>query len=327
MIRDRIELYEKIEKERGSKLIIYFTGTRPGLETQIATDVLPMFTEHLDKIGDVEKISLYLYTNGGQTSVAWSLVNLIRSFCKKFEVIIPEKCFSAGTLICLGADTIIMTKQASLGPIDPSVNGPLNPVIPGIPEPNARVPVSVEHVNAYIEMARNELGIKNKELLARIFLDLSKMIHPITLGQIYKSKAQIKMFAKNLLHLHNFDASREEDVIKFLCSESGSHDYSIRRKEAMNLGLNIEVPDKNLYAVIKAIYDSISKEFELNNPFMPGIMAANNQNYPYEFRRGLIESMYNGTDVFMSKGTIIEAPNNQIVDNRQHEGWVHENIN
>ena len=67
---DRIELYKKLEESRNSKLLVYVTGTRPGLETQIANDILPMFTEHLDSIGDSNKISLYLYTNGGNTLTA-----------------------------------------------------------------------------------------------------------------------------------------------------------------------------------------------------------------------------------------------------------------
>lgn len=103
MFKNRLNLYKQIESERNSKLLVYITGSRPGLETQIADDILPMFTEHLDRIGDVEKISLFLYTFGGNTLTAWSLVNLIRSFCKKFEVIIPSNCFSSGTLISLGA--------------------------------------------------------------------------------------------------------------------------------------------------------------------------------------------------------------------------------
>lgn len=83
MRADRLELYRQIEESRGSKLLVYITSTRQGLETQIANDILPKVSEHLDKIGDVEKI-LYLYTNGGNTLTAWSLVNLIRSFCKNF---------------------------------------------------------------------------------------------------------------------------------------------------------------------------------------------------------------------------------------------------
>ena len=86
-----------------------------------------MFVDHLDAIGPVDKISLVLYTAGGSVSVAWKLVNLIRMFCDDFEVIVPGKCMSAGTLITLGAHRTVMTKQATLEPIDPSIRHPPPP--------------------------------------------------------------------------------------------------------------------------------------------------------------------------------------------------------
>lgn len=335
MRADRLELYRQIEESRGSKLLVYITSTRQGLETQIANDILPKVSEHLDKIGDVEKISLYLYTNGGNTLTAWSLVNLIRSFCKNFEVIIPANCFSSGTLICLGANTLIMTKQAVLGPIDPSINGPLNPMIPGINDPNAKVPVSVEFVNAYIEMAKKDFGIIDQRLMTDILLHLSEKIHPLTLGQVYKSKSQIQMLARKLMSWQSLGHVKEDAIIRFLCSESGSHDYSIRRQEAKDsLGLNIEKPTDELYSVIKQIYDDISRELELENPYNPAIMLSKTDTQAYSFRRGLIESIYNGTDVYVSEGELVKqmfapapgiAPQPNMSDNRFFEGWKHEN--
>ena len=43
---DRLDLYKQLEEKRNSKLLVYITGTRQGLETQIANDVLPKFSEH-----------------------------------------------------------------------------------------------------------------------------------------------------------------------------------------------------------------------------------------------------------------------------------------
>lgn len=334
MRRDRLDLYQKLEQSRNSKLLVYITGTRPRLETQIGVDILPMFTEHLDAIGDVEKITLFLYTNGGNTLTAWSLVNLIRSFCKDFEVIIPSNCFSSGTLICLGANNLVMTKQATLGPIDPSINGPLNPMIPGVPDPNIKVPVSVEHVNAYIEMAKKDFGIKNQKSMTDILLHLSDKIHPLTLGQVYKSKSQIQMLARKLIKWQKLDVDKEDTVIKFLCSESGSHDYSIRRKEALEVfGLPIEKPTMELYSIIKGIYDDISNELELEKPYIPEIILNGADEFQYTFRRGLIESVNNGTDVFISEGKLSKQqfptppgmpPQISLNDNRTFEGWKHE---
>jgi hypothetical protein len=183
MFKDRITLYQEIEKRRESKLLVYVTGDRPGFETQIHPEILDYFIDHLDRIGKPKKISLLLYTRGGNTLGAWSLVNLIRQFCDDFEVIIPAKAHSAGTLISLGANTIIMTKQATLGPIDPSLNSPLNPQNPLAPQnPTARVPVSVESIKGYFQLAQDDLKINDEENLKDIMINLSNQVHPLVLG-------------------------------------------------------------------------------------------------------------------------------------------------
>ena len=333
MDKKRLDNYKKLEETRKSKLLVYVTSDRSNLGTQIASDILSPFTEHLDRIGDVEKISLFLYTRGGNTLAAWTLVNLIRNFCKDFEVIVPFNCHSAGTLISLGANRIIMTKQATLGPIDPSVNGPLNPAVPGTNNPNAKVPVSVEFVDAYLQMAKSELEITDQESLAKILIDLSQHIHPLTLGQVYKSKSQIQMLAEKLLEHQDITKESKKSIIKFLCSESGSHDYTIHRKEAKNLGLEIEKPDMELYGLIKEIYDDIESEFELRSPFDPNVLLGSRNQVQYQLRRAIIESVEYGTDVFLSEGDvskqIVQQGQQQqtlIQDNRTFEGWRREDL-
>ena len=129
-----------------TKVLAYVTGDRRGLETQIHSDCIDLFVDLLDHIGPTKKISLLLHTNGGQTLAAWRLVNLLRIYCDELEILIPMKALSAGTLIFIGADTLVMTKQAALGPIDPSVNNPLNPQVTMGNQPMGVVPVSVEAV-------------------------------------------------------------------------------------------------------------------------------------------------------------------------------------
>jgi len=339
MESSRIELLQELEAKRNSKVILYATSDRQNFEGSIAPDILPFFVNHLDTIGDVEKISLVLYTRGGDTSAAWSLVNLIRNFCNDFEVIIPFHCHSAGTLICLGADRIIMTKQATLGPIDPSVNGPMNPITV-LNNQQIQIPVNVEFVNGYLEMAKTELGISDKNALATLLDNLSNKVHPMVLGQVQRTRAQIQMLAKKLLKYQAIDADKQDDIIKFLCKESGSHDYSIYRKEAKNeLGLNIENPDELLYINIKALYADLKKDMQLDIPFVPAILLAGSTNYPYSCKRAIIESVSGGIDTFVSEGQLSKqvismnqlpggvpigmVPNVFIQDNRTFEGWRH----
>lgn len=332
MYENRIEDYKKLEEVLKAKLLVFVTGDKPNLGLQISREVIPLFVDHMDSFNYPDKIVLYIYTRGGETLAAWSIVNLIKSFCRELEVIIPSNCHSAGTLICLGASKITMTKQATLGPIDPSTNGLMNPQI-NINGQNVRVPVSVEAVNGYLEIAKSDLGIKNENNIKDILLCLSEKIHPLSIGEVYRSKSQIQMLAKKLLKNHKLSKDKiEEDVIKFLCSDSGSHDYTINRNEACDeLGLNIDVPDEPMYEIIKNIYKDIESELDLRNPFNPVILLGDNNSHDYNYKRGLIESITGGCDAFVSEGRLIKqqistppGQSTMITDSRKTEGWIHQ---
>lgn len=324
---ERKTLYQQLETRRQSRVLVYVTGDRKGWETQIHEEVLDLFINHLDKFGKVPKITLFLYSRGGVTLAAWSLVNLIRQFCHEFEVIVPAKAHSAATLICLGAGRIIMTKQATLGPIDPSVNTPLNPHVPGAPE-NMTLPVSVEAIKGYFELAKNELGIKSQDGLSALYSALQEKVHPFVLGEVYRARSQIRMLASKLLSRQFTSQTKIKKIVDFLCSESGSHDYTISRIEAKeDLGLNVEKPDDALYGLIKALYDNINAELELTKSYDPIRLLGPNPAAHYAFRRSLVETS-DSSDYFVSEGLLsrVQLPGQGIAvnDQRTFEGWRNE---
>ena len=100
----RQQLYQQIEHQRDTKVLAFVTSDRRDMETAIAQDCIDPFVDLLEQIGPTKRISLLLHTNGGQTLVAWRLVNLMRMFGDELEVLIPSKALSAGTLISIGAD-------------------------------------------------------------------------------------------------------------------------------------------------------------------------------------------------------------------------------
>lgn len=320
MYRDRVELYKELEKEFDSKILVYVTSDRPNMSAQISSDVIDYFIDHLDKIGPCRKISLFLYTRGGDTSAARNIVNLLRMYGDCLQVIVPHKAHSSGTIISLGANEIVMTKQATLGPIDPSLHTALNPRIPD----GGIFPVSVEAVKGYLEFAKNELEIKDESSLASIFEKLTDFVHPLVLGEVYRSKAQIQMMAEKLLQNQVTEPDKIKKIIEFLCSESGSHDYTINRREAKNeLGLNIVKPSAAQYTLIKKIYDDINEELLFSKPFrMIDVNGA------YAVRRCILESIVGGADYFSTEGVVIkgEMPDGQTaIQNRiSYEGWRHD---
>lgn len=322
MYQERLRLYEKLEKEYDSKVLVYITSDRNHMSAQIAPDAIDFFIGQLDKIGVSKKISLYLYTRGGDTAAAWNIVNLLRMYCDILQVIIPHKAHSAGTIISLGANEIIMTKQATLSPIDPSINTALNPSIPN--GMGNTFPVSVEAVKGYLEFAKEELAIKDDIALSSILIKLSDYVHPLVLGQVYRSRAQIQMLAEKLLQNQVANKEITKKIIAFLCSESGSHDYTINRREAENdLGLKVSKPTDAQYSIIKAIYDDINNELQFNKAFSLAEI-----NGAYTVRRCLVESLQGGSDYFVTEGECIhgqDANGQQVLQNRvTFEGWRHE---
>jgi hypothetical protein len=329
---ERRALLQSWEAARESTALLYVTGDRPGLETQIHPEVLDLFSRHLDGVGTVETISLFLHTRGGVTLGAWSLVNLIRQFTRRLEIIVPAKAHSAGTLMCLGADSIMMTRQATLGPIDPSVNGPLNPEIPGAP-PQQRAPVSVEAINGFISFAKSELNLDTDEGKLGVLRSLTDRVHPLVLGEVYRSRSQIRMLGRRLIRNQMDDPEKVDKVLDFLCSESGSHDYTIYRQEARDeLGLRVERPDDALYAIIRDLHADYAAEMEFGKPLSPETVLAGNPQASYSYVRGLIESVGGGSHRFISEGTysshqVQVAPGVMqpaVADSRTFEGWRHE---
>ena len=322
MYLNRIKLYRQLEAEFNSKAIIYFTSDRENMGAQIAHDVIDYFINQLDRIGPCQKISLYLSTRGGITSAAWNIVNLLRMYCEQLQVIVPHKAHSAGTIISLGANEIVMTKQATLSPIDPSITTAMNPIVPNT---GTTYPISVEAVKGYLDFAKDQLQTTNPEILTQVYLKLSDSVSPIVLGEVYRSSAQIKMLAKRLLKNQVLSDDDIKKIVDFLCSESGSHDYTINRREASNdLKLKIIKPTPTQYSIIKSIYDDICDELQLNSPFNPARV-----NGEYSARRSLLESIEGGSDYFVTEGVInpISGPKGeQLLHNKIiFEGWRHDN--
>ena len=326
MQKKLLDIYKEIEKLRNSKVIAYVTGDRVNMETQIGADVVDIFGRHLESIGKVNKITLILYTLGGDTMATWNIVNLIREYCDELEIIVPRKARSSGTIMCLGANKIILTHQSTLGPIDPSLNSPLGIKV-NINGQTITLPTSVESVKGYFNLAKKELHIKNSRDLINAFIKLSETLNPLLIGDVYRRQGQIKMIAQKLLMYQCCSKKQRNKIVNFLCSDSGSHDYTISFKEAQQLGLNVELVDNKLNTLINKWYELISDEMLLKTPYNPVLELAQTQSKTYEYIRVILDSITYGRERYVSRGTIQKivyqtgVPNQQINDNRIFEGW------
>lgn len=262
----RKDLIQGIEKARNSRVICYFTGDRKNQETQIGDDVLPCISMHLSQIGKVPQLDLLLYSRGGNTLTGFALANALREFAGVIHLLVPFRAHSCATLIALGANNIVAGPFAQLSPIDPSITTPHGPTIEKDGETKF-LPVSVEDVANYFELARNEANLKDEQHLASVLGYLCQRVSPLALGAVYRAREQIGMLARKLLGLHLNDQDRIDRIVRQLTRELFSHDYVIGRREARAIGLPVTDATEEEASLMWQLYEDVAQELNIADPW------------------------------------------------------------
>lgn len=115
----RQDLINEIQAHTKRKLITYVSEFSP----ITADDVVPiMDLLHGAPVG--ESIDFLLHTQGGDIDAADKIVRMLQRRVGadgELRVVVPDCAKSAGTLIAIGADLIVMSDSSELGPIDPQI--------------------------------------------------------------------------------------------------------------------------------------------------------------------------------------------------------------
>jgi len=272
---ERKQLISEIEKKRGSKVICYVTSDRHNLSAQIAGDVVSIIHDHIlgFEPSSRSKLDLFIYSRGGHSDVPWALVSMFRQYCHKgsFSVLVPYRAHSAATVICLGADEIVMTKKGELGPIDATMSsGPFNPTEGTT---SNRLPVSVEDVNGYFALLER-VGCERPTEKMEGFKELTQRVHPLALGAVNRLLEETKLVGLRLLNTRAKPFAEDENhsIIKKLSSEVYSHSHAINRTEAIKyLGLKHvkNAESDSLDSEMWNLYLQYRDLFQLEVPFVP----------------------------------------------------------
>jgi hypothetical protein len=276
---NRKEIIQEIQNLRGSKVIVYFTGDRQPVVARIAEDAVRPIYDHLLINGYHRKIDLFLYSRGGDVSVPWRIVSMFREFCDEFSVLIPYKAHSAATLLSLGADKICMDKKAELGPIDPTL------VRIGIGE-TAGPPkeISVEDVNSYISFIRDRANINDQSALAQAVSILANNLTPLVVGSVYRQNSHIRLVARKLLtsRKRKMDEAKLTSIVETLSEKIYSHGHAIGRSEAKEIGLPVELADKELENKIWELYLAYEDLLKLNEPIDPLVVLKGQDEHHFD---------------------------------------------
>ena len=122
----RNQCYADIEKLRNRPLIVYatkFLDALPNTPNFIDISDVDGFTDLVQSTNGSDEIDVLLHSPGGRPDATERIVHILRNKFKKVHFLIPHSAYSAATMLALSGDSITLHPSATLGPIDPQING------------------------------------------------------------------------------------------------------------------------------------------------------------------------------------------------------------
>jgi hypothetical protein len=123
----RLQCYQDIENLRKRPLLIYaskFINALPNTPNHIDISDIDGFTDLVQSVKDhSESVDILLHSPGGQPDATERIVHILRNKFKEVHFLIPHSAYSAATMLALSGDSIGLHPSATLGPIDPQING------------------------------------------------------------------------------------------------------------------------------------------------------------------------------------------------------------
>lgn len=260
-------------------------------------DDVALFQEDFYNIQDIlreskaKEIDFYLETPGGSGEAAEEIARFLH---KKFEVVrflICGEAKSAGTILAMSGDDIMMTDSGSLGPIDAQVR-------------IGRHTVSAYDYKAWVEDKRDEAAKSGK--LNPFDAVMVAQISPGEIYGVYNSLEFATDLVKKWLAEYKFKnwnktssgrtvtqelkESRAAEVANFLCNHISWRSH----------GRSLKIEDLRNYLQIERIDDNVR---------LADIVYRINIVLRLIFNNSSIYKVYKTKDTFLSKTAMMGAPN------------------
>ena len=239
----------------------------PGLFTAINMEDINGFMTGVHGHDFSKDLLLILHTPGGLAEAAQTVVDYLRSKFSAIDVLVPTYAMSAGTMIALGCDRIVMGRQSQLGPTDPQL----------IVEDRA---FSAHSIVEQFEEAKAQ--ISGNPILAHAWAPVLRSFGPALLQEARKSISYGQTLVKDWLQRYMLSETPRPAALAHTVAEHfggnqhGSHGRRIDRNEARQQQLeiiNLE-DDQALQEEVLTLYHLSTIAFEMG-PAAKSVVSSN----------------------------------------------------
>ena len=206
----------------GRNIVAYYSGflQHPSADVSIDDNDKNAFMQAMNGLDKSKGLDLILHTPGGNIASTESIVHYIKyMFGNDVRAFIPQIAMSAGTMIALSCNEIIMGQYSNIGPIDPQFGG-----------------MSCAGVIEEFQNALN--GIQSNPASTPIWQTIIAKYHPTFLGDCQKAVEWSNTMVMEWLITNMFSEKDDpEEAARRVVDKLSSH------KETLNHSKHIHIDD------------------------------------------------------------------------------------
>ena len=227
----------------------------------ISEDGLGSLIVTTTKNKQMDHLLLILVTYGGDGNSGYRIGRFLQGVYDKITVYVPSYCKSAGTLIAISANKIIMSDFAELGPLDVQLSkrDELWEMRSGLVTKSALSSLSEESHDLFAHLMLNikaqSRGLITFRLASQLASEMTtslmapifSQINPSSLGEDFRD---LMLGYEYGIRLVRSSRIAPEHIVRKLVHDYPSHDFVIDKAEARELfGDSVGDPSADLYSV------------------------------------------------------------------------------
>lgn len=270
-MEDYVAAFSAFATTQGADLLAYCGNIDSKGEKQVRDALAGRATKN-------QTVYLILATLGGSPDSAYRMARAIRrAYPKGLKVAVAWYCKSAGTLLAIGADEIVMSDSAELGPLDIQIQKPdeIFELTSGL---TAYKAIATLETTAFSSFQRSFVSLRlgtgqqistkmaaevATQLTVGLFGPIYAQIDPMRLGEQARAMAITEDYCKRLKH-----SSIENESIQRLVSGYNSHSFVIDREEASGILPNVRAPNATEIDLFKVIGEMSEDLYGNRDPYV-----------------------------------------------------------
>jgi len=272
-IRDRY--IARLHELSGRAVIVYSSGWLAGRSSTdvqvVGDDVLSMMECCRDV--DEDELDLIVSSPGGQAQAAEQIVEYLRTQFRYIRCFVPMQAKSAGTMVALGCDEIVVGNHSELGPIDPQITlvtpegprgGPAHAILRDFRRAQQETAENVSLLAAWTPILRSYVGGLIEFCSQQVNLSID----------VVRGWLERYMLAHADMGLDDLDHRRRraEEIANYFGSDEAydrfrTHERPIRIPELELVGVRVRrlgSDDEDLQDAVLSIYHATDLTFSAN---------------------------------------------------------------